>query len=87
MGYDTRSGGYGTFRGMAYWNLNFGIKKNIRITDRFNAEASLNVNNLLNHNQLLDPVLSVASAPANFGQFSIEGTTPRTMEMGIRFNF
>jgi len=87
LGYDTRSGGYGTFRGLTYWNLNFGIKKNVRITERFNAEASLNVNNILNHNQLLDPVLSIASAPANFGQFSIEGTTPRTMEMGIRVNF
>jgi hypothetical protein len=87
LGYDTRSGGYGTFRGLTYWNLNFGIKKNVRITERFNAEASLNVNNILNHNQLLDPVLSMASAPANFGQFSIEGTTPRTMEMGIRVNF
>jgi hypothetical protein len=87
LGYDTRSGGYGQFRGLKYWNLNFGIKKNIRITERFNAEASLNVNNILNHNQLLDPVLADTSAAANFGQFSIEGTTPRTMEMGIRVNF
>ncbi|HXY07286.1 MAG TPA: carboxypeptidase-like regulatory domain-containing protein [Terriglobales bacterium] len=87
LGYDTRSSGYGAFRGLKYWNLNFGIKKNIKITERFNAEASLNVNNILNHNQLLDPVLGVTSPPASFGQFSIEGTTPRTMEMGIRVNF
>jgi hypothetical protein len=87
LGYDTRSSGYGAFRGLKYWNLNFGIKKNIKITERFNAEASLNVNNILNHNQLLDPVLGITSQPASFGQFSIEGTTPRTMEMGIRVNF
>ena len=87
LGYDTRSSGYGAFRGLKYWNLNFGVKKNIRITERFNAEASLNVNNILNHNQLLDPTLFVANTPASFGQFSIEGTTPRTMEMGIRVNF
>ena len=87
LGYDTRSSGYGAFRGLKYWNLNFGVKKNIKITERFNAEASLNVNNILNHNQLLDPILFDGSAPANFGQFSIEGTTPRTMEMGIRVNF
>jgi len=89
LGYDTRSGGYGTFRGLSYWNLNFGIKKNLRITERFNAEASLNVNNILNHNQLLDPALSATNStnPATFGAFSIEGTTPRTMEMGIRVNF
>jgi hypothetical protein len=87
LGYDTRSGGYGQFRGLKYWNLNFGIKKNVRITERFNAEASLNVNNVLNHNQLLDPVLSMGNAGATFGAFSVEGTTPRAMEMGIRVNF
>jgi hypothetical protein len=87
LGYDNRSSGYGAFRGLKYWNLNFGIKKNIKITERFNAEASLNVENILNHNQMLDPILSLTSTPANFGQFSIEGTTPRTMEMGIRVNF
>jgi len=87
LGVDSRSGGYGTFRGLAYWNLNFGIKKNVRITERFNVEASLNVNNILNHNQLLDPSLSLTNAPSTFGQLSIEGTTPRAMEMGIRVNF
>ena len=87
LGYDSNSGGYGTFRGLNFWNLNFGIKKNIRITERVSTEASLNVNNILNHNQLLDPLLSATSAPANFGQFSIEGTTPRAMELGIRVKF
>jgi hypothetical protein len=87
LGYDTNSGGYGTFRGLSYWNLNFGIKKNVRFTERFNLEASLNVNNVLNHNQMLDPVLAVANAGPTFGQASIEGTTPRAMEMGIRINF
>jgi hypothetical protein len=87
LGLDARSGGYGTFRGLPYWNLNLGVKKNLRISERFSAEASLNVNNILNHNQLLDPTLSVTNTPATFGQLSIEGTTPRTMEIGIRVNF
>ena len=87
LGVDNRSGGYGTFRGLSYWNLNFGIKKNVLITERFNVEASLNVNNILNHNQLLDPNLSLTNTPATFGQLSIEGTTPRAMEMGIRVSF
>jgi hypothetical protein len=87
LGVDTRSGGYGTFRGLPYWNLNLAVKKNIRITERFSAEASLNVINFLNHNQLLDPTLSVLNAGTGFGSLSIEGTLPRTMEMGIRVNF
>ena len=89
LGLDNRSGGYGQFRGLSYWNLNMGIKKNIRITERFSAEASLSVNNVLNHNVLLDPTLSATSVltPSTFGQLSIEGTLPRAMEMGIRVNF
>src|ERR1022692_5077233 len=90
LGLDTRSGGYGQFRGLPYWNLNLGVKKNVRFTERFSAEASLSVNNVLNHNQLLDPsALSATSvgAPLTFGQLSTEGTIPRRMEMGIRVNF
>jgi len=87
LGFDKRSGGYGTFRGMPYWNLNMGIKKNVRFTERLNAEASLSVNNILNHNQLIDPSLSITSPASQFGLLSVEGTTPRTMEMGIRVSF
>jgi hypothetical protein len=64
-----------------------GVKKNLKVSERFSAEASLSVNNILNHNQLLDPSLSVTSPAAQFGLLSEEGTTPRTMEMGIRVSF
>ena len=87
LGLDNRSGGYGQFRGLPYWNLSMGIKKNIRVTERFSAEASLNVNNVLNHNQLLDPSLTVLAPGTGFGALSAEGTFPRAMEMGIRINF
>jgi hypothetical protein len=87
LGVDNRSGGYGTLRGLPYWNLNFAVKKNVRITERINIEGSLNVNNVLNHDQLLDPVLSITSPAASFGALAREGTLPRAMEMGIRVNF
>jgi hypothetical protein len=93
LGIDNRSGGYGQFRGLPYWNLNFAVKKNVRITERVNVEGSLNVNNVLNHNQMLDPILSMANpitnptGAASFGSLAREGTLPRAMEMGIRVNF
>ena len=87
LGLDNRSGGYGQFYGLHYWNLNFAVKKNIKFTERFSAEASLNVNNVLNHNQLLDPTLSVLNAGAGFGALAEEGSLPRSMEMGLRVNF
>jgi Carboxypeptidase regulatory-like domain len=87
LGFDNKSGGYGQFYGLRYWNLNFAVKKNIRITERFNAEASVNINNVLNHNQMLDPTLSVLNAGSGFGALAEEGTLPRAMEFGLRVSF
>jgi len=88
LGLDGNSGGFGQFRGLPYWNMNLGIKKNLRLTERFNVEGSVNFVNVLNHNQFLDPTLNIAGQnPQTFGQLSTEGTLPRTMEFGIRVNF
>ncbi len=68
--------------------MNLGIKKNFRITERFSADATVNFINVLNHNQLLDPFLDISgNDPTTFGQITTEGTTPRTMEFGIRVSF
>jgi Carboxypeptidase regulatory-like domain len=88
LGLDGNTGGFGQFRGLPYWNLNLGIKKNFRVTERVSADASVNFVNVLNHNQLLDPSLNIAGQnPLTFGQLSTEGTFPRTMEFGIRVSF
>jgi hypothetical protein len=87
LGFDGNSGGFGQIRGLPYWNMNLGVKKNIRVMERLSLEASINFINVLNHNQFLDPNLSISSAAAQFGQLSTEGTFPRTMEFGIRVNF
>jgi hypothetical protein len=88
LGLDGNTGGFGQFRGLSYWNMNLGIKKNVRVTERVYVEASVNFVNVLNHNQLLDPTLNIAGQnPQTFGQLSTEGTYPRTMEFGIRVNF
>ncbi len=88
LGLDGNSDGFGQFRGLPYWNMNLGIKKNVRLTERFSVEGSVNFINVLNHNQLLDPNLNIAGQnPQTFGQLSTEGTYPRTMEFGIRVNF
>jgi Carboxypeptidase regulatory-like domain len=88
LGIDNRSGGFGFLRGLNYWNVNLGIKKDIRITERFNAEASINFNNVFNHDQLLDPVLDGCnSCSTGFGQPTSEGSLPRRMEFGIRVSF
>ena len=91
LGLDGNSGGFGSIRGLSYWNMNLGVKKNIRVTERLSAEASFNFINVFNHNQFLDPSLNIVGNPATagpaFGQLSTEGTLPRTMEIGIRARF
>jgi Carboxypeptidase regulatory-like domain len=91
LGLDGNTGGFGQFRGLPYWNMNLGVKKDMRLTERFSAEASFNFINVFNHNQFLDPTLNIAGNPAEvgpaFGQLSTEGTLPRTMEFGIRVRF
>jgi hypothetical protein len=87
LGFDGNSGGFGQFRGLSYWNMNLGVKKNFRVMERLSLEASINFINVLNHNQLLDPNLNIATPAAGFGQLSTEGTFPRTMEFGVRINF
>ena len=88
LGLDSRSGGFGFLKGLPYWNVNLGIKKGIKITERLNAEASINFENVFNHNQFLDPVLDGCNAcSSGFGQLTTEGSTPRTMEFGIRVSF
>jgi len=88
LGLDSNSGGFGPFRGLPYWNMNLGVKKNIRVTERFSADATFNFINVLNHDQLLDPTLNISGQnPQTFGQLSTEGTIPRTIEFGIRVNF
>jgi len=68
--------------------MNLGVKKNIRVTERFSADATFNFINVLNHDQLLDPTLNISGQnPQTFGQLSTEGTIPRTIEFGIRVNF
>jgi hypothetical protein len=91
LGLDGNTAGFGEFRGLPYWNVNFGIKKDLRLTERFSAETSFNFINVLNHNQFLDPTRNIAGNPTqvgpSFGQLSTEGTLPRTMEFGIRVRF
>jgi len=88
LGLDPNSGGFGQIYGLPYWNMNLGIKKNFRVSERFSAETTFNFINVFNHNQLLDPVLNIAGqAPATFGALSTEGTLPRTIEFGLRVSF
>ncbi|HKN77414.1 MAG TPA: carboxypeptidase-like regulatory domain-containing protein [Candidatus Acidoferrum sp.] len=86
LGLDGGAGGAGTLRGMPFWNVDFQVKKNIHINERFSAEFQSIFTNVFNHDQLLDPFLSLAF-PTLWGVENTQGNTPRSIEVGVRFRF
>jgi hypothetical protein len=86
LGIDGGAGGAGVLRGMPFWNVDFQVKKNIHINERFSAEVQSIFTNVFNHDQLADPVLSLAS-PQTWGVLNTQVNTPRSIEVGIRFRF
>jgi hypothetical protein len=86
LGLDGGAGGGGVMRGMPFWNVDFQVKKNIHINERFSAEVQSIFSNVFNHDQLADPVLNLQQ-PSNFGVLSSQVNAPRSIELGIRFRF
>jgi len=41
--------------------MDLSIKKNLKLTERFETEAQIAFMNVLNHNQKLDPLLDITS--------------------------
>ena len=86
LGIDKRDAGLGPIRGLPYWNMDLSIKKNLKLTERFNMEAQFVLTNVLNHNQFADPTLDL-SDPSSWGVLSSQVSNPRQMEFGIRVSF
>jgi hypothetical protein len=87
LGLDTGhlSGG-GNIRGLPFWNMDMSVRKAINITERFSAEFTSIFTNILNHNQMIDPILDLTN-PASWGVLSGQANNPRQMEFGIRVRF
>ena len=86
LGIDKRDAGLGPIRGLPYWNMDLSIKKNIKLTERFNMEAHFVFTNVLNHNQFADPTLDLSDL-SSWGVLSSQVSNPRQMEFGIRVSF
>jgi len=93
LGLDTRNGGAGALNGLPYWNMDFSLKKSIRIAEGINMELQGVFANVLNHNQWLDPSVNSAtglfdgaSPGGGFGTLQGEAQ-PRQIEIGARVRF
>jgi hypothetical protein len=87
LGLDTRDGGAGILGGLAYWNMDFGIKKSIRVAESVSLEFQGVFANLLNHNQWTDNFLGLYNN-GGFGALGYVGEAePRNIEVGVRARF
>src|SRR6266704_2563307 len=92
----TNGGGQGILRGQPFWNVDFSLKKNVIVTERFGVESQAIFSNLFNKVYLSDPYL-VLGDTGDWGalgglsgiQFTgqAQANSPRAMEFGLRFRF
>jgi hypothetical protein len=92
LGLDTKDGGFGILGGLPYWNMDFSIRKNIRVAESVSLEFQGVFTNIFNHNQMLDPVGMALYAPGTFGNLSSTNAfgisnQPRAIEVGGRIRF
>jgi hypothetical protein len=83
---DGRQGRANHFRGPGFWNLDFRVGKQTRITERVSFEFSFDFFNVFNHVNLNAPSLSLNS-PANFGVFTAQTGGARSIQFGSRISF
>ena len=100
LGVDTNCGATGMIRGLPTWNLDATASKDLGIwKERVGATLLFQFTNVLNHVQLADPSLSLAS-PQTFGVLGSSNPNggqllpssgpypgPRAMEFGLRLHF
>ena len=94
LGLDTRDGGFGIYRGMPYWNIDLSLKKQFKITERFNIEFQTVFTNFFNHDQFGDVAQSGGdyldtTQPASFGSLNgqLYSYSPRQIQFGLRFSY
>jgi hypothetical protein len=90
LGIDNRDGGYGILTGLSYWNMDFSIKKNIRIAESVGLELQGVFANVLNHDQWIDgfPYAGPNGLSASsFGALGGQTNDPRNIEVGARVRF
>ena len=92
----SNGGGAGILRGMPFWNVDFSVKKNVRVTERVNVEFQTVFSNLFNHNQMSDPYLilgdtgdwgAVGGFSSAYNGLSAQISTPRAIQFGLRVSF
>lgn len=85
LGVDGQIGGGGPITGLPFWNLDLGITRKIKITERVNTSLYFDFTNVLNHMQAADPCFS--GDTTTWGVLgcggNLQANTPRRFQLGL----
>jgi hypothetical protein len=95
LGLDGQAGAF-PVRGFPFWNLDLGISKRVRITERFSGTLHFDSTNVLNHMQPNEPCFSAAS-PSSWGVIgssdcgnlngNVQGNDARRLQFGVTIDW
>ncbi len=77
--------GRGCFRGLNRWNVDFGISKTTKITERVSTRFDCQMTNVFNHVMFADPNTDLHSG--SFGRLNNQYNQPRFIQFALRFDF
>jgi hypothetical protein len=90
LGLDGQMGSGGNFRGLPLWNLDLGVTKKIKMTERFSGSLYFDFTNVLNHMQPADPCFNSFDT-STWGVVgcggNVQANTPRRLQLGLSFDF
>jgi hypothetical protein len=85
LGLDGQIGGF-PVRGLALWNLDVGLSKRIRFTERISSSLHFDFTNVLNHMQPADPCFAGFDT-TTWGVLgcggNVQANTPRRLQLGL----
>lgn len=77
--------GRGYLRGLNRWNVDFGVSKTTKITERVSTRFDCQMTNVFNHVMFSDPNVDISSG--NFGILRTQYNQPRYIQFALRLDF
>lgn len=77
--------GRGYFRGLNRWNVDFGVSKTTKITERVSTRFDCQMTNAFNHVMFGDPNTDISTG--SVGALNTQYNQPRFIQFGLRFDF
>ncbi|MGA2606891.1 MAG: carboxypeptidase-like regulatory domain-containing protein [Terriglobia bacterium] len=86
LGMDTKTYDDGPFYGQSRWNVDLGIEKDTKVTERVGIQFFVQMLNAFNHMEYNDPSMNLMDQ-WDWGTLTSQYNAPRVIELGLRIHF